>query len=124
LKAEKKGAIEDKLSPNNLMFKKALKTTSEIMGLVKIRAGKIPIVAFSVHNPKWMQDSFFNICKKHGIHYISGISGALERAKKNGLIVDGMPYDSHYNKIGHTIMGKIILDYIVERKLLSAIQKP
>jgi hypothetical protein len=92
------------------------------MNLVKKRAGKIPIVAFSVSNPKWMANSFFNICKKHGIHYISGIPEALGRAKKSGLIVDGTPYDSHYNKMGHIIMGKIILGNIVERKLLSTVR--
>ncbi|MFX0145269.1 MAG: SGNH/GDSL hydrolase family protein [Candidatus Hodarchaeota archaeon] len=120
LKAEKKGSIEDKLSPDNPMFKKALKTTSKIMNLVKKRAGKIPIVAFSVSNPKWMAGSFFDICKKHGIHYISGIPEALGRAKKNGIIVDGAPYDGHYNSEGHIIMGKLISDYMIREKLLIA----
>jgi hypothetical protein len=120
IKAEKKGSIEDKLSPGDAMFEKASETTSEIMGLVKKRAGRIPIIAFSVGDPKWIGNSFFDICKKHGIHYISGIPEAIKRAKNNGIIVDGTPYDGHYNSVGHTIMGKLILDYMIGEKLLIA----
>lgn len=119
LRAEKFGTIEDGLSETHPLFKKSVTTTSEIIGLVRKRIGNNPIVAFSVNKPKWLGDTFSDICSKYAIHYVYGIPEAMKRAKESGIVIDGSPYDSHWNDVGHSITGKIILDYLIETKLLD-----
>lgn len=119
LKAEKYGSIEDELSEDHPLFKRAVNTTSEIMGLVRKRVGNIPIVAFCGINEKWLGDTFLKICKKYDIQYIQNIPESIEKAKEFGMIVDGSPNDAHWNDVGHSIVGKIILDYLIENNLLQ-----
>ena len=110
---------EDELSENHPLFIKAAKTTSEIMCLVRKRAGNNSIVAFSVDHPNWLGNTYSNICNKYGICYIHGIPEAVKEAKESGLRVDGSPHDSHWNNVGHSIAGKIIFDYLIQRNLLN-----
>lgn len=63
-------------------------------------------------------NTFLEICKEHNIYYINNIPEAIEDAKQFGMVVDGTPYDAHWNDVGHSIAGKIILDYLVEKRLL------
>lgn len=119
LRAEKIGSIEDKLSENQPLLKKSLITTSEILGLARKRVGNIPILAFSADNQKWLGNAFFDICNTYAIHYIPGIPEAIQAAKKSGISVDGSPYDPHWNSVGHSIVGEIILNYIIKMKLLN-----
>lgn len=120
-KAEQYGSIEDELSVNHPLFIKAAKITSDIMGLVKKRVGDTPIVAFSVNKPRWEGNTFREICEKHGIHFIPNIPEAIEEAKQFGMIVDGLPFDGHWNDNGHSIAGKVILDYLTKNNLLKPI---
>lgn len=114
LAAEKLGTIEQELSTDHPLFRKSADTTSEILGLVRERIGDIPMVAFSVNDPKWIGFTFQNICKENSIDFIHGILLAIAEAKKSGIIVDGLPYDGHWNSAGHSIAGKIILSYLNE----------
>jgi hypothetical protein len=118
-KAETEGSIEYRMTPDDPMLKRAINTTSEIMCLVKKKAGKTPVVAFSADNPTWINNCFSDICKKNGIYYIAGIPETIEMEKKGGVVVDGSPYDTHYNGLGHAIIGKIIYDYLVDKCLLD-----
>ncbi|OQY97678.1 MAG: hypothetical protein B6D35_14705 [Candidatus Brocadia sp. UTAMX2] len=120
LRAEKYGSIEDTLSNTHPLFIRAAKTTGEIMRSVKKRASAVPIVAFSTDKPAWLGDTYFEICEKNGIHYISGIPEAMEEAKRNGIVIDYPPYDAHWNKNGHVIAGKIILKYFIENKFIHS----
>lgn len=119
LRAEKFGTVEDGLSETHPLFKKSVTTTSEIIGLVRKRVGNTQIVAFSASKPKWLGDTFSDICSKYAIHYVYGIPEAMKKAKESGIVIDGSPYDSHWNDVGHSIAGKIILDYLIETKLLD-----
>lgn len=120
-KAEKYGSIEDELSINHPLFIKAAKITSDIMGLVRKRAGDTPIVAFSVNKPTWEGNTFREISEKYGIHFVPNIFEAVEEAKRFGMIVDGLPFDGHWNDNGHSIAGKVILDYLIKHNLLKPI---
>ena len=62
--------------------------------------------------------TFQGICKENSIDFIPGIAEAVAKAKNSGVIVDGLPYDSHWNSKGHSIAGNIILAYLDERGYL------
>jgi len=115
LVAEKKESIEWRLSPAHPLFRKSAKTTSEIMGFVKERIGDIPMAAFSVDATKWVGSTFQDICDEHSIDFIHGLPAAIAEAKKSGVIVDGLPYDGHWNSAGHAIAGEMILRHLKDR---------
>jgi len=108
LKAENIGSIEDEFSADHPLFKKAINTTSEIMGLVKKRIGHVPVFAFPMGWPQIFKD----ICARNSIHYIDGIGTAINQARNSNVAVDGAPYDTHWNHNGHSIVGQVILDYL------------
>lgn len=118
-KAERYKSVEDELSKDHPLMKKAVRTTSEIMGLVRKRVGTTPIVAFAVGQPEWLPvDNFRAISEEQGVHYVSGVSEAIKEAKDSGVRVDGSPYDGHWNSVAHRIAGEIILDYLNKESLL------
>jgi len=112
LAAEKIGTIEEELSPDHPLFRKAADTTLAIMGLARERIGNAQMVAFSVNRPDWIGSTFRDICKRNSIDFISRIPEAIEKAKRSGLKVDGLPYDGHWNSVGHSIAGEIILRHL------------
>lgn len=113
--SERIGSIEDEWSPEHPLYRKSIQTTSELMGLVKNRAGKVPVVAFSVD----AEDLFEEICRRNGIAFIRGVSAAVSQAKSSGHTVDGTPYDAHWNALGHAIAGKVIYDYLEKNGYLN-----
>lgn len=119
LRAETGQSIEYKLSPDSPALKQAIETTFQIMNLVQKRAGDIPVVAFSVDDPKWINKCFYDISRRCGIHFICGIPDAIENARRTGMVVDGRPYDEHHNWVGHSIIGNLILKYILETGILD-----
>ncbi len=117
LRLEKNRALQKLLTEDYPLIKKAVQTTSEIMGLVRKRVGKIPIVAFPVDKRHWVGNAFKHISDEHSINYICCIPDSIEKAKESGITVIGS--DGHWNNIGHSIAGKIILDYLNENNLLN-----
>jgi len=117
--AEKRGSIERDLSPENPQFENAAKTTSSILGLARERIGSVPMVSFSVDEPNWVGQTFRDICEKHSIDFIEDVPRAIARAKQSGLVVDGQPYNTHWNGKGHAIAGEIILRHLNENGYLS-----
>jgi hypothetical protein len=118
LKDKKSGSIEDRLNEYHPLLKKTITTTTEIFGLVKKRIGNIPIFAFCVDNPKWLGTALLDICRNCDLHYIPGIPEAVLKQKELGIAVDGSPFDSHWNKNGHAIAGRIIVDYFIKNKII------
>lgn len=115
LAAEKKESIERKLSPDHPLFRKSAKTTSEIMGFARERIGDIPMLAFLVDASTWMESTIRDICEAHSIDFIRGIPEAVAEAKKSGTIVDGSPYNTHWNGAGHAIAGERILHHLNDK---------
>jgi len=113
--SERIGSIEDEWSPEHPLYRKSIHTTSELMGLVKDRAGNVPVVAFSVD----AEDLFEEICRKNAIAFIKGVNAAVSQAKSSGRTVDGTPYDAHWNALGHSIAGKVIYEYLDENGYLN-----
>ena len=118
LAAEKMGSIERELSPDHPLFRESANTTSDIMGLVRERIGDMPMVAFSVDASKWMGSTLQDICEENSIDFIPGIPEAIAQAKKSGIVVDGFPYDAHWNSAGHAIAGEIILQHLKDKGYL------
>jgi hypothetical protein len=120
LKGELVGSA-DNLSLHNPLVEKAVNTTSVIMSLVKKRAGDVPVVAFlATDNPKWLGDAFPDICRRAAIHYVQGIPEAVQNAKLHGVVVDGSPYDSHWNNTGNAIAGRMLLSYLIKHKMINS----
>jgi hypothetical protein len=109
---------EEDLYPTHPDFIRSMNTTSQILTRVKKRVDNVPIIAFSVDNPNWIGNTLETLSNQHAFLFISGIPEAIKIAKKSGIIVDGSPYDVHWNNIGHTIAGDIILNYLLDNKLI------
>ena len=121
LKYQTIGTIEDRLSADHPLVRNSMRTTSEIMDLVKKRAGNTPIVVFMADNfygNVWI-DPVSDMFKKHNIPFIKNIPDELQAARAEGITVTGVQ-NPHWNKIGHAIAGKVILDYLIENKLLES----
>lgn len=111
------GSYQDILSENHPLVRKAVKTTSDIMGLVRERVGAVPIIAFPVDKQAWVGSAFEDICDIYEIHYLPYIPEKIQEAQASGLAVIGS--DGHWNSAGHALAGKMVLDYIQENNLLS-----
>jgi hypothetical protein len=113
--SEKAGSIEDEWSLEHPLYRKSMQTTEELIGLVKSRAGNVPVVSFSVD----AEDLFEEISKRASIEFIRGVNAAVSQAKSSGLTVDGTPYDAHWNDVGQAIAGKVIYRYLVGNGYLN-----
>lgn len=106
---------------NDLIFNKAVGTTSAIMNLVRNRVGNTHIVVFCAGGGEeavYADKIFSGICEKSGMHYIKGIPDRIRNSRKSGMVVSGIPYDSHWNNAAHSMVGKIIVDYMADKRLL------
>lgn len=114
------GSIEGHLSESHSLFISAAGVTKDIMCKFRERAGGVPVVAFSVNS----DDSFYgktfqNMSNECGIHYIKKVGDEVNRAKQDGLIVNGTPYDTHWNDVGNRIAGEKILRYLLNKRFIS-----
>lgn len=106
--AKKIGSIEEKLTPSNPLMVQSMKITNELLVKCKTRANGIPLFAFAVDKPQWVGNSFSELCKRNSIEFIAGVPEAIDSARSNGIVVDGMPHDAHWNGRGHKIAGDIL----------------
>ena len=116
MKNNKKARWEEPLyNVTSPQFKKSVRVTSKIFSMVKKRVGDTPIIAFGCSG------IFPGVCKKYGIYYIQSdpFDYVNYMAKTKGLKIDGMPYDGHFNKLGHLIIGKKILEYLLKKSFVK-----
>ena len=121
LKVEQGETIEEYLKIDDPLAIEAVETTSAIMGLVRKRAGNIPIVTFPIDRGvqiPWLHNTFSEISREHSMHYIGHVPDMLVEAQSKGIIVDA-PNNPHWNDVGSAIVGKTILDHLIENKLLE-----
>ncbi|MHA2039089.1 MAG: SGNH/GDSL hydrolase family protein [Promethearchaeota archaeon] len=120
LKVEQGDTIENYLKKDDPLAVETVETTSAIMGLVRKRVGSIPIVAFPVDKEQipWSSDAFNNISQKYSIHYIDHLPDVLEEAVAKGIKID-TPSNPHWSDVGSAIVGKTILNYLIENNLLE-----
>ncbi|GBE16307.1 hypothetical protein BMS3Abin15_00120 [bacterium BMS3Abin15] len=119
LKSQVAATIEDRWTIDDPLLQSSIKNTSEIMGLVRKRAGATPIVVFMVDRSPVTIDSLSSIFKKYSMYFIKNIPDELQNARAKGIAVTG-PRNPHWNNTGHSIAGKVIRDYLIENKLLES----
>lgn len=120
LKVEQGHTIEEYLQKDDPLAVEAVQTTSAIMGLVRKKVGSIPVVAFPVGKDQlpWSSNAFSEISREHSIHYIDYVEDVLVEAQAKGIIID-TPNNPHWNDVGSAIVGKTILDYLIDNNLLD-----
>jgi hypothetical protein len=97
--------------PSHSMFLDSLRASDKIMGMVRKRAGSIPIFAFIV--------GINEIALHHKISVLKDIDRTVLDAQKAGAHVmerDG----SHWNELGHRIAGEALASYLRSTSALSS----
>ncbi len=111
-------SIEKDLRTTHSMYLPAAKLTSDIMGMVKKRAGDVPVVAFCVDAfevSPWMGTAYEDACRAHGIEFMEGIPQLIEAERKKGKKVDHPPFDSHWNGYAHGVAAAEMLKQLGEK---------
>jgi hypothetical protein len=118
--SENFGSIENELVAGHPLLEETRSTTREIMELVRQRAGTIPIVTFVADDSSFSEGVFVEISEELGFTHVASVQQALEEAKGRGEKVDGLPYDGHWNSTGHAVVGRTLLDALMEGSYLEA----
>lgn len=119
---------ESLLQKDNSFLTEAMAITAEIMRRVKTRAGKTPIVAFCVGGQQLQGPFYERMCRESGIHFVPGVTEAVMETQARGVVVSGVEkgrqVDSHFNAVGHAIMGQKLLEYLDNSGLLARHAEP
>jgi hypothetical protein len=111
--------------PAHAAFLESVKTTNEIMGMVKKRAGSTPIIGFHVgawspFGPEYVE-AIDDIARQNDILLLDDIDKAVQAAEKKGAVAraaDG----GHWNELGHRIAGEAIATHFKKYCLLNLCQ--
>lgn len=118
LKASAQGFTPYPMSMDDPMVRRACDTTSQILHLISRRCTPTPIVAFCAYDMYGLGRDFKGMCESNGIYFVPGVYDAVEKARVEGIVVDGRPHDYHWNETGHRIAGEYVLDYLRRERLV------
>ena len=97
-------------------FQQAVQVTSDLMGKVRSRVGRIPIVAFSCGGGEPYDSAFKVISSHYDVVFLQDIAGAVGAEHKRGE--DVLDADlGHWNVRGHRLVGSLISEHL--RAMLS-----
>jgi len=115
--------IEDNITKNNEYFQNSVYATKQIMNLVQERIDNTPLISFNAKIPNdfpiWWSSTFNKIAKENNFIFLQQITDSLNTAVEKGIIIDGSPVDAHWNVNGHEIVGKVLLDYLVQNNYID-----
>ena len=94
-------------------YDKSERITLKIFERIKKRSNGIPLLLFTTDYKEYSKKSIDSIFEQSGIMYIPDVPEQLISAKNKGMKIDGMPYDAHWNHIGHKIAGKYISEFLL-----------
>ena len=94
-------------------YEKSERITLKILEIIKKRSNSIPLFSFTTDYNEYSKKSIESIFKQSGYTYIPNVPEQLISAKNKGMKIDGMPYDAHWNHIGHKIAGKYISEFLL-----------
>lgn len=93
----------------------AFEVTNRIYTKIKKRIGnKAIFYLFDMDDDPRLED----LCKANGIHYISGVKGALSAKVKEGFPVY-LVNDNHWNRLGNKVVGEKLVEYFKGQNLLD-----
>ena len=98
-------------------FLRTVGITDELMGRVRSKAGRRPIVAFNCVRAEPYDQAFREISAHHGIAYWDDVASVVVAAERRGedvYVADG----SHWNERGHALVAEAIAEHF--RKEVSA----
>ena len=112
-----------KARPGDPLFEQAFEVTSQILAMVRQRAGERPVLSFSAcgHDGAPVNRRLADISGDNGIDYIVGVPDAVRAAKQAGVVVDGSPRDLHWNGTGNAIAGRVLVGELVRRGLVQPV---
>jgi hypothetical protein len=121
--------VEMDSSPNepaHPQFLKALATTDEIMGMVRKRAGAVPIVGFiagadPIYGPEYVE-GLVKVSRDHDV-VLADVESHVLDAEEHGVIVraeDG----SHWNEMGHHIAGLALAKFLEDHQFVERQREP
>jgi len=97
--------------PAHKGFQHAVQVTSELMGKVRSRVGRIPIVAFPSGTGEPYDSAYKAISSQYDIVYLQDIAEAVEAAHKRGD--DVLHADmGHWSIGGHRLVGSLISKHL------------
>ena len=107
------------------LYERAFAVTSEILAMVRKRAGDRPVLSFSAcgRDRNVNSQQLAKASMDNGIDYIAGVADAVIAAKQSGVVVDGTPKNKHWNATGHAIAGQVLLNELVRRGLVEHIDR-
>jgi len=115
------GTIEERLHPGHPDLEAGLEAMrATIAGLMAEETDR-SFVAFQVPTREakaYEHYVFSRICELERLRCVPGLEQALDRARVNGLTIDGGD-DPHWNQTGHETAGRVILDYLQSTGLLN-----
>lgn len=116
--------IEKELTQDHPLYLNSYQTTENIMKLVKYRIGDIPLISFNAKIyddfPNWWSEAFKKIANDNNFIFLTQITDSLTSARDSGIKIDYSPEDAHWNQTGHTIVGKILIEYLINNKLIKS----
>lgn len=92
-------------------FVDSVEVTDELMGMVKRRAGRVPVVAFSADDDQPYTNAFEEISQHHDIPYLEEVAQAVIEAEKRGVVCRAED-QGHWNETGHQIAGQTLAAYL------------
>lgn len=99
---------------------RSVRTTAAIMGLVRQRAGSIPIVSFTTEVEPFADSVYRALSRSSRWDYVSGVADSVGAAAMAGMVVDGLPRDGHWNRNGHAVAGRVIVRHLMRLGLLPS----
>jgi hypothetical protein len=98
-------------------FQHAVQVTSDLMGKVRSRVGRIPIVAFSCVGGEPYDSAFKEISSHYDVVFLRDIGEAVTAEHKRGEDVRHADF-GHWNVRGHRLVGSLIIEHL--RAMISA----
>jgi hypothetical protein len=106
------------VGPSHPEFKRSTEITKKILGMLKERSNKTPVLTFCADAPQPFYDEFKRISGQKGLSIIDGIPQAIRKYEEQGIVVRGED-GAHWNDMGHQIVASYIIDYLKNHNYLQ-----
>jgi hypothetical protein len=124
LASRAKKSVEEEIQQQGLKhhgFLMAVQTTDELIGKVKKRVGKVPIVGFVCRGYQPYLDALKEISLHHGFIFIDEVAESIEAAVERGE--DVLHSDrGHWNEAGHRLAARAIANRIKKMPALMRVR--